>query len=76
MSVRLVEADAIGGRIVFRFEEDGPITISRGATEKRAGVGRIPARDLFSREAPAGAGAPGRGHLGDPASPRRERSTR
>ena len=49
MSVRLVEADAIGGRIVFRFEEDGPITISRGATEKRAGVGRIPARDLPRR---------------------------
>jgi len=49
MSVRLVEVDGIGGRIVFRFEEDGPITISRGATEKRAGVGRMPARDLPRR---------------------------
>ena len=46
VSVRLVEADGIGGRIVFRIEEDVPMTISRGSTGKRAGAGsRTPTRN-------------------------------
>ncbi len=35
VSVRLVEADGIGGRLVFRIEEDGTAIIARGARTKR-----------------------------------------
>jgi ribonuclease R len=38
VSVRLVEADAIGGRIVFRVEADGRTTTAPGSTEKPIGV--------------------------------------
>jgi ribonuclease R len=43
--VRLVEADAIGGRLVFRIEEDGAVRTSRSSAGKRVGVrSRLPAR--------------------------------
>ncbi len=35
VSVRLVEADAIGGRLVFRIEPNGRAAISRGSTGRR-----------------------------------------
>ena len=41
VSVRLVEADAIGGRLVFRIEEDGVSPGARGPTVRR-GAGRWP----------------------------------
>ena len=37
VSVRLVEADAIGGRLVFRIEANGRAEPSRGPTAKRIG---------------------------------------
>jgi ribonuclease R len=43
--VRLVEADAIGGRLVFRIEEDGAVRTSRSSAGKHVGVrSRLPAR--------------------------------
>jgi ribonuclease R len=45
VSVRLVEADAVGGRLVFRIEEDGAVPTSRSSAGKRVGVhSRLPAR--------------------------------
>ena len=38
VSVRLVEADAIGGRLVFRIETNGRVEASRGPTAKRIGM--------------------------------------
>jgi ribonuclease R len=38
VSVRLVEADAIGGRLVFRIEMNGQAEHSRGPTAKRIGM--------------------------------------
>jgi ribonuclease R len=38
VSVRLVEADGIGGRLVFRIETSGPAEPSRGPTAKRIGM--------------------------------------
>ena len=44
-SVRLVEADAVGGRLIFRIEEDGAAPTSPSSTGKRVGVrSRLPAR--------------------------------
>jgi ribonuclease R len=45
VSVRLVEADAVGGRLVFRIEEDEAAPTSRSSAGKRVGVhSRLPAR--------------------------------
>jgi ribonuclease R len=45
VSVRLVEADVIGGRLVFGIEEDGAAPTSRSSAGKRVGVrSRAPAR--------------------------------
>jgi ribonuclease R len=45
VSVRLVEADAIGGRLIFRIEENGAAPTSRSSARKRVGVrSRLPAR--------------------------------
>jgi ribonuclease R len=45
VSVRLVEADAVGGRLVFRIEEDEAAPTSRRSAGKRVGVhSRLPAR--------------------------------
>jgi|SRR5271157_3857147 len=50
VSVQLVEADAIGGRLVFRIEMDERATISRGSTGKRISVDlRRPARGRSGR---------------------------
>jgi len=50
VSVRLVEADAIGGRVVFRIEVEGWATVSPGSTARRIGVGwRRPARARSGR---------------------------
>lgn len=50
VSVRLVEADAIGGRVVFRIEVEGWATVSPGSTARRIGVGwRRPARTRSGR---------------------------
>jgi ribonuclease R len=38
VSVRLIEADAIGGRLIFRIEEGGAAPTSRSSAGKRAGV--------------------------------------
>ena len=38
VSVRLVEADGIAGRIVFRIEEEGPVTAPRDPKGKRPGA--------------------------------------
>jgi ribonuclease R len=45
VSVRLVEADAIGGRLVFRIEEDGAAPSSRSSAGRPVGGrSRLPAR--------------------------------
>ncbi len=45
VSVRLVEADAVGGRLAFRIEEDGAAPTFRSSAGKRVGVpSRLPAR--------------------------------
>jgi len=45
VSVRLVEADAIGGRVIFGIEEDETARTSRSSAGKRVGVrSRLPAR--------------------------------
>jgi len=43
--VRLVEADVVGGRLIFRIEEDGAAPTSPSSAGKRVGVrSRLPAR--------------------------------
>jgi ribonuclease R len=50
VSVRLVEVDAIGGRLVFRIEMNGQVEHSRGPTAKRIGMDlRRPARSRSGR---------------------------
>ena len=44
VSVRLVEADAIGGRLAFRIEEDGPPTSGSSAGKRVGARSRLPAR--------------------------------
>jgi ribonuclease R len=50
VSVRLVDADAIGGRLIFGIEEDGAGPTSRSSAAKRVGKrSRLPARRQPSR---------------------------
>jgi ribonuclease R len=49
VSVRLVEADAISGRIIFRIEADNRVRISRSSTEGCIAVGLSPPARARSR---------------------------